>query len=90
VRPSHGRPHGHRPIVCPSVRLFENVRVTTMAVSGKMRLLGMGQKFLRISFSKHQICPNMIVCSLGYMFFGNVLLPYLELAARCGQITNVL
>jgi hypothetical protein len=30
VRPSHGRPRGHRPIVRPS----ENVRVTTMLVKG--------------------------------------------------------
>jgi hypothetical protein len=30
VRPSHGRPRGHRPIVRPSVRPSENVRVTTM------------------------------------------------------------
>jgi hypothetical protein len=30
VRPSHGRPRGHRPIVRPS----ENVRVTTMVLSG--------------------------------------------------------
>jgi hypothetical protein len=33
VRPSHGRPHGHRPIVRPSVRPSENVRVTTLANS---------------------------------------------------------
>jgi hypothetical protein len=31
VRPSHGRPCGHRPIVRPSVRPSENVRVTTLA-----------------------------------------------------------
>jgi hypothetical protein len=30
VRPSHGRPRGHRPIVRPSVRPSENVRVTTL------------------------------------------------------------
>jgi hypothetical protein len=30
VRLSHGRPHGHRPIVRPSVRPSENVRVTTL------------------------------------------------------------
>jgi hypothetical protein len=31
VRLSHGRPRGHRPIVRPSVRPSENVRVTTLA-----------------------------------------------------------
>jgi hypothetical protein len=35
VRPSHGRPRGHRPIVRPSIRSSvrpsKNVRVTTMA-----------------------------------------------------------
>jgi hypothetical protein len=30
VRPSHGRPRGHRPIFRPSIRLSENVRVTTL------------------------------------------------------------
>jgi hypothetical protein len=30
MRPSHGRRRGHRPIVRPSVRPSENVRVTTM------------------------------------------------------------
>jgi hypothetical protein len=30
VRLSHGRPRGHRPIVRPSVRPSENIRVTTM------------------------------------------------------------
>jgi hypothetical protein len=30
VRPSHGRPRGHRPIVRPFVRPSENVRVTIM------------------------------------------------------------
>jgi hypothetical protein len=30
VRPSHGRLRGHRPIVRPSVRPSENIRVTTL------------------------------------------------------------
>jgi hypothetical protein len=33
VRLSHGRPRGHRPIVRPSVRPSENVRVTTMGLT---------------------------------------------------------
>jgi hypothetical protein len=37
VHLSHGRPHGHRPIVRPSVRPSENVRVTTMDLARKKR-----------------------------------------------------
>jgi hypothetical protein len=38
VRPSHGRPRGHRPIVRPS----ENVRVTTMP---KRPIIGLGREW---------------------------------------------
>jgi hypothetical protein len=33
VRPSHGRPRGHRPIVRSSVRSSKNVRVTTLPMT---------------------------------------------------------
>jgi hypothetical protein len=46
-------------------------------VGGRRRLLGIGQKVLRISLSKCRNCPSlvMIVWSMGFILLGNVLMP---------------
>jgi hypothetical protein len=52
--------------------------------------LGEGKLFqdCSISLPNYQICPTpvMIVCLSGYILFGNVLLPFLELIAKSSQI----
>jgi hypothetical protein len=61
MRPSHGRPRGHRPIIRPS----ENVRVTTMPGRSllfcKLSMLKFVKKIISLFFLtlSQEECPNL-------------------------------
>jgi hypothetical protein len=45
---SHGRPSGHRPTICPSIRPSVIVRVTTLHMGSELDVLGIHRKLMNM------------------------------------------